>query len=350
MNKRSKLIVVSIGVVVVGIVAYRILPGGAATDGRRQSLPLVKTQKPVRESVTYKLQFTGDMVAERQANIYSKVGGNLDRVYVDIGSLVRAGQLLALIDTTELYQQYQQASATYENARANYQRTKELSEQNLVAKQEIDNADAVLKVARANYELVSTKLSYAHVTAPFSGFITKRYLDPGALVTASTTSLFTLMDLGAMKVTVNVLEKDIPRIKEGKQAQVTVDAYPGREFTGVVARYSEAVDLSTRTMGVEVDIPNRDRLLKPGMFARVTIHVDEHHNALTVPTQALFSDDRGTYVFIAVNDTAKRLAVRVGAEQNNRTEILTGLTGSEDIITVGQQFVKADGPVSVQAQ
>jgi membrane fusion protein, multidrug efflux system len=348
MNKRTKLIIVVAVCVAGAAVVFRILTGNAASDAHRQTAPLVKTQKPSRENISYTLHFTGDMVAVRQASIYAKVSGNLERVYVDIGAAVRVGQLLALIDTTELYQQYQQATATFENARANYQRTKELSEQNLVARQEIDNADAAMKVARANFDLASTRLGYARITAPFHGYITKRFLDPGALVNASSTSLFSLMDLDAMKVNINVLEKDIPLIKEGTGAKVTVDAYPTQEFDGIVKRYAEAVDLSTRTMAVEVDIPNRDHLLKPGMFARVSLVVDEHSDMITVPTSSILSDNEGTFVFLARDDKARRIPVNIGIEQNERTEILKGLSGDEDIITTGQQFVKDGGPVSVQ--
>ena len=348
MTKKTKTILVVCATILVAFLAYRFVAGNTAADSRRQSLPLVKVEKPVRQTVRRILQFTGDMVAVRQASIYSKVDGNLERVFVDIGAQVQAGQTLAMIDTTLLFQQYQQAAATYENASANYRRTKELSEQNLVAKQDIDNADAAAKVARAACDLAATRLGYARITAPFSGFITKRYLDPGSLVTANNVNLFMLMDLNAMKVIVNVLEKDIPLIKEGKGAQVTVDAYPDKEFAGVVKRYAEAVDLTTRTMAVEIDVPNRDRLLKPGMFARVTLVVDEHMNALTIPTAAVLSDDKGSYVFITTNDTAKRLAVSPGTEQNSRTEILAGLTGDESVITTGQQFVRDGSPISIQ--
>jgi membrane fusion protein (multidrug efflux system) len=288
------------------------------------------------------------MAAVRQASIYSKVDGNLERVLVDIGSQVHMGQTLAMIDTTLLFQQYQQAAATYENASANYRRTKELSEQNLVAKQDIDNADAAAKVAKAAFDLAATRLGYARIAAPFPGIITKRYLDPGSLVTANNVNLFMLMDLSAMKVIVSVLEKDIPLIKEGKDAQVTVDAYPGKEFVGVVKRYAEAVDLSTRTMAVEIDVPNRDRLLKPGMFARVILIVDQHPNAITIPTAAVLSDDKGSYVFITMNNTARRTPVSLGVEQNSRTEILAGLTGNESVITTGQQFVRDGSPISIQ--
>lgn len=348
MTKRARIILVACASVLVVFLAYRFLAGNTAGESRRQSLPLVKIEKPVRQSVKYALQFTGDMVAVGQASIYSKVDGNLERVLVDIGSQVQAGQTLATIDTTLLFQQYQQAAATYENASANYRRTKELSEQNLVAKQDIDNADAAAKVAKAAFDLAATRLGYARITAPFSGFITKRYLDPGSLVTANNVTLFMLMDLNAMKVVVSVLEKDIPLIKEGKAAQVTVDAYPDREFVGVVKRYAEAVDLSTRTMAVEVDVPNRDRLLKPGMFARVTLVVDVHPNAITIPTAAILSDDKGSYVFTTTNDTAKRIPVSLGTQQNSRTEILAGLTGDESVITTGQQFVRDGSPISIQ--
>jgi len=350
MKKRNRIILFVAACVIAVAVVFRIFSGNASSDGRRQSLVLVAVQKPARQTVTYALQFTGDMAALRQASIYSKVDGNLERVYVDIGSAVGAGQILALIDTTLLYQQYQQAAATFQNAQANYRRTKELSEQNLVAKQEIDNADAAAKVARAAYELASTRLGYARITSPFSGYITKRSLDPGALVTANNMSLFMLMDLDAVKVVVNVLEKDIPLIKEGKQARVTVDAYPGQEFAGTIRRFAEAVDLSTRTMPVEVDIANRNHLLKPGMFARVTLIVDEHRNSITVPTQSVLSDDNGSFVFITMNDTARRLPVVVGLEQNSRTEILKGLAGDENIVTTGQQFVKDGSQVSIQGE
>ena len=349
MSSKNRIILIVVACAVVAVAVFKILSGNGSSDPRRQALPLVKTQKPTRKSVFYRLQFDGDMVPVRQANIYAKVGGSLESVNVDIGTPVQAGQVLAMIDTTELYQQYQQMYATFENARINYQRSKDLSEQNLVAKQDADNAEATLKVARANYDLAATRLGYAAITAPFSGYITKRLLDPGALVNANTTSLFWLMDLNMMKVMVNVLEKDIPLMKEGKQAQVTVDAYPGREFVGIVKRYAQAVDVSTRTMAVEVDVQNSDHLLKPGMFARVTLVVSEHQDALTVPTQATLSDNRGSYLFVAVKDTARRIGINTGMEQDSLIEIVKGLSGDENIITTGQQFVRDGGAISIQA-
>ena len=327
---------------------YRFVKGGAASDTRRVPAPLVRVELPHKETVVNALSFTGDILPIQQANIYSKVNGNLEKLYVDIGMHVRENQLLALIDTTELYQQYQQAAATYENARLTYERNKDLFGQNLIAHQDLDNAEASMKVSKGAYDNAFTRLRYAYIEAPFEGYITKRFFDQGANVTSNNTSLFVLMDMQAMKLTIDVLEKDIPLVTQGKMAHLTVDAFPGREFVGTVTRLSQAVDLSTRTMEVEIDIPNKDHLLKPGMFAHVSLVVREQPNSLTLPTVALATDDKGPYVFVVDGNVAHRKGITAGIEQNTRTQILSGISEKDQVITVGQQFVKDGGTVTIQ--
>ncbi len=349
MKRRTKLIIIVIFILVVlALIIGRILMSSSAPDTRRQNIPLVKLESPRQEAVATKLEFTGDVVAVQQAGIFSKVTGNLEKNFVDMGTEVRRNQVLALIDTTELYQQYQQASATYQNARLTYKRSKELSEQNLVARQDLDNAEATMKVSAAAFDAATTRLGYARISAPFAGTITRRYLDAGALVTTSNSTLFTLMDLNTMKITISVLERDIPLVTRGKKATITVDAFPGRTFMGDITRLSEAVDPSTRTMAIEIDIPNPDHSLKPGMYAKVVLVVDERPHALTVPTIAVMKDDKGFFVYTAVGDTARKVPVTAGVEQDARTEITSGLREDQPIITTGQQFVRDGGPISVQ--
>ncbi len=349
MKKYRPYIVIGIIVIVLGgVVAVKILSGNSGTDTRRQSIPLVKVEQPSRQTVSYRLDFNGNVTAIQQADIFSKVSGNLERLYTDMGNMVRRNQLLAVIDSTELNQQVQQMSATYYNARINYTRNKKLYEQKLVAKQDLDNAEALMKVAEANYETAKTRLSYARITAPFGGVITRRFLDEGALVATTNSTLFTLMDLDSLKVIVNVLEKDVPQITKGKKAKIVVDAFPGKEYEGIITRLSDAVDLSTRTMAIEIGVPNKDHNLKPGMFATVTLTISDHQNAVTVPTEAVLNDNNGTFVYILQNNTAKRNPVQIGIEQNTRTEILTGLSGTESVITMGQQLVRDGGTVTLQ--
>ncbi|MGE5352978.1 MAG: efflux RND transporter periplasmic adaptor subunit [Acidobacteriota bacterium] len=342
MNKRTKWIIIAAAAVVVIFIGFRIFSGSRqqATQAPRQMAPLVRISRPQRQDVTYTLRYTGDIAAVQQANIFSKVSGNVERMYVDIGAYVRRNQILAVIDSTELFQQFEQALATYNNNKINFNRTKQLFQQNLIARQELDNADAALKVAGANFATAQTRLSYAKVTAPFSGYITKRFLDRGALVQPGSSTLYTIMDLDSVKIVVNVLEKDIPAIARGKKAIIKVDAFPGRQFEGTISRVNQAIDLTTRTLAIEIIIPNRDGALKPGMYAEVNIIAAQHRNAITVPTQAVMHDEKGNFLYLFDNGRAKRNDIQTGADENGQTEVTTGLSDSASVITVGQQFLK----------
>lgn len=346
--KKRRVYFAILGVVVVlavALVVIRIVGRRPASTSRRQNVPIVRVEQPVRETVTYTLESTGDVVSQQQASVVGKVNGTLEQVNVNLGDRVSREQLLAVIDAPELGQQVQQAAATLFTARADYERSRQLLNQNLTTSQEFENAEALMKVAEANYQSAQTRLGYARVTAPFAGTITRRYVDPGAIVTANATTLFTLMDLDNLKVVVNVLEKDVPLVKVGAEAVITADALPEESLSGRVGRLSEAVDPATRTMPVEVFVSSRARRLKPGMYATVSLALAEHPNALTVPTQAVLKDAGGAFVYTIASDTARRVPVQVGLEQSGRTEVVSGLSGAENVITTGQQYVKNGGAV-----
>jgi RND family efflux transporter MFP subunit len=340
--------ILAVIIVLCGIAGYRLSQRHKPAATRGSDAPVVQVSEPVRQDLRQVLEFTGDIVAIKEAGIFSKVSGNVEQVLVNIGSPVHENQLLALIDTTELSQAYEQASATYLNAKLTFDRTKDLYNQNLAAKQDYDNAEAALRVAQAARDGAATRLAYARITAPFSGVITRRYLDPGALVSPGSTTLFTLMSLDSVKVIINVLERDIPRVSIGMPTRIAVDAYPGRDFQGVVTRLSQAVDPATRTMTVEIDIPNREHTLKPGMFARVVLVLGEHRHAMMLPETAVLKDDKGNYVYVVRADTAYRQAVQTGLVQDSHTEILSGLSDSSRVVVTGQQFARDRSPVVIQ--
>ena len=344
----KSILMVIVVLVIVLIIVMRINSIKTDTAAPRQDVVLVKLEKPLRHTMTEELQYNGDIRAIQQANIFSKVGGNLERVYADIGQAVKKDQLLAQIDSTDYYQQNIEARASYDNAKLNYERTKELLQQNLLAQEDLDNAETGMKIAAANYEIANTQLHNTRIRAPFSGFITSRYLDPGALVEPQNAVLFTLMDLDKVRVIINVLEKDTPLIPDLKQATIVADALPDRIFKGMIARYSEAIDLSTRTMAVEINIENKNHTLKPGMFATVTLVVSQYKDAISLPSAAVQTDANGRFVFTVENNMAKRITVKEGLEKDNRIQIVDGLSGKESIITTGQQFVRDGSPVKVQ--
>ena len=349
MFKRRIVIPVGLAALLILVAVYKILGDRSSSDTRRQNVATVTIEHPQHERIIQRIQLTGDVIPVQQANIFAKVSGTLDQVYVNIGAIVKSGQLLALIDTTELVQQVEQMAATFYNARATYLRTKQLLEGNLVSKQDLDNAEALMKVAEANYDNARTRLGYARISAPFGGTITKRFMDPGGVVTTPTNAtLFSLMDYDTVKVVVNILEKDIPLVHIGTPAVVSVDAYPGREQRGMVARLSQAIDLSTRTMQAEIDIPNQTFTLRPGMYANVVLIVAERPNQITVVTEALLRDDNGYYLYTVQNHAAHRVNLTLGVEQGGRTEVIDGLKGDESVIVMGKQLVKDGGEVKVQ--
>jgi membrane fusion protein (multidrug efflux system) len=347
---RKTIVIAFLGVLFVGFVLFRISQRESSDEGSRRPAPLVATVKPTRENLVRTLTYNGDVLPFQQAYIFAKVTGTLERVYVDMGDFVRQGKLLATIDSTELVQQVLQTSATYQNALVNYNRTKDLAVQNLLAKQDLDNAKAAMEVAKANYDNAVTKLSYARITAPFSGIITKRNLDPGAVVTSNNSTLFTLMDLERVKVTTAIPENDVPTLERVKSAQVTVDALPDRVFRGEVSRLSQAVDLNTRTMPIEIDIENASHELKPGMFAAVALSAEEHKNVLVLPIQAVLTDDQGQFVFVAEGGKVKKDYVKPGWEINNQFEITGGLAGNEDVVVSGQQQLRDGVAVRIVGQ
>ena len=146
--KKSTIGIACGGLLLIALVAWKIVGGAATDDARRQNAPLVQVEAPLKQTVVSTLKFTGDVLPIKQANIFSKVNGNLERIYSDMGAFVREGQMLALIDTTVLSQQFQEKAATFTNTTLNYNRSKELLEKNLISKQEFDNSEAAMKVAR----------------------------------------------------------------------------------------------------------------------------------------------------------------------------------------------------------
>lgn len=361
MNKHRKRVLIGVSsVAVIFALLIYLRMRANADDPIKNSMPVptVVVSNPQRGSISRTIQFTGNIDAYETANIYPKVSGNLEDEFVNIGDYVQKGRLLALIDTT-IYSQnvsqargtYMQAEATLANAKITYERNKSLLEQNLIAKQDLDNSETAYKVAQAQeqaaaatYKNAVTQLSYCKILATFDGYITRRYFDPGVYVTTSTnaqgSTLFLLSEIQRVKIMVNVLEDDIQYLRNVSTADVTVDAYPNQVFKGRITRVSQQFDLATRTMPVEVDLDNPQHLLKPGMFANINLVLARDNNALILPTQDIMRDDTGSYVYTLLKDSAVRKTyIKIGISQDNRNEILAGITDSDPIISVGQDLV-----------
>ncbi len=352
MNKKLRTILIAVIVLIVGFIVFRLItmkPPAA----KKQPTPPVVVALPEHTDVIYKLEYDGDVIPVLQAYVFSRVSGLLQAIYTDMGKRVRRNQLIALIDTSEAYQMAMQSEAAYYNAKATEVREQDLFNKHLAAQQDLDNAVATLRSDEATYQANKVLLDYCKIYSPFDGWITKRWLDPGSVVTSnpivgnSNSSIFTVMDIDTVKIDINVLDRDIAKIPQVNKSIATIDVIPGRQYPAFITRTAQAVTTTTRTMPVEIVIPNKDESIKPGEFARVTLVLGENPDAITVPTEAVLRDNNGTYVYVVQDTIAKRRNVTTGVTQNDRLEIVSGLDGTERVIVIGQTFVHPNGKVIV---
>jgi membrane fusion protein, multidrug efflux system len=363
-TKKKSIYLFIVLIIIIAFVALKI----ASSSGEKRGIPqpLVVKGNALRGVITNSLTFTGDIMPIQQAAIYSKVSGNLEKIMVDIGSFVSQNQVLAVIDTTIYaqnlklaYANYLQADVTYQNNKINYERNKKLFEQNLIAKQDLENSKTTMDASMAqkeavyaNYSNALTQLGYCKVTAPFSGIITKRFFDQGAYINSSggspNSSLFVLMNVSQLKSYLNIPEKNVPLLDKVTGVQVTADALPNEKFNAKIKKISEAVDLTTRTMQIEIDIENSNKTLKPGMFANITLILDKKENTLILPNQVVLDDDKGNFVYILKPDsTVEKRYVKVGIKQDTKVEVLSGITETDPVVFIGQSLVRNKMKVKV---
>jgi len=377
MNPVKQHPIVTLGVIifsaVTALVVFR-LNSGARTDSKQTRVITVATVTPLKQDLGIRLEYTADITPNQLVNVFSRVDGYILKIHVDKGDWAKANQLIVEIDHTDYLHAVNQAKANLASARAKViqqdtavrntkltlDRMEALIKDQFVSQQDVDTAlvnyDAAvaalaslraqvtqMEVALAQAE---TNLAYSYIRTPFSGYIAERNLDPGAYVTGTTAStstttrgILSLHDIESVRTLIEVVEKDVPLVKIGQKAEVRAEAYPDRVFEGRVTRIVQALNRATRTMTVEVDLPNKDHMLKGGMFARVEVLVGVHPSAVQIPLDAVTRLEENQYVYVVQNGAAHKVPVEVGSRIENRIEVTKGLTGSEQVIVSGKDLV-----------
>jgi len=369
-------------VAVVALVALR-LSSGAKSDPRKNRILTVGPMSPIKQDLDVRLTYTADLIPNQLVNIFSRVDGYIAKIYVDKGDLVKANQLLVEIDHTDYVHAVNQAKANLLSAKAKVvqqeaavrnaaltlDRMQALIKDQFVSQQDLDtalvNRDAALALQdslRAQVQQMDvalaqavTNLAYASIRAPFAGYIAERNLDPGAYVSGTTASTSTMSrgilsvhDVETVRTLIEVVEKDVPLVKVGQRADVRAEAYPNEVFEGTVTRIVQALNRATRTMTVEVDLPNKDHRLKGGMFARVEVLVGKHPQAIQIPLDAVSRLEESQYVYVVKDGKAHQVPVELGARAENRVEVVKGLTGDEQVIVSGKDLVSEGAAVQTQ--
>jgi RND family efflux transporter MFP subunit len=324
-----------------------------AKETEQESIPTVAVVHPVAEKPDEELVLPGTMQAYEESPIYARTNGYLLRWYKDIGSRVKKGDLLADIDTPEVDQELMQARATRQQivaqldlAKINADRYVNLRKTDSVSQQEADQqtsgyeqAVANLAAADANVRRLEELESFKHVYSPFNGVLTKRTVDPGALINAGVSGaagkeLFDVAQYDPLRVYVSVPQSYAPSIKVGMDAVVTLQEYPGQKFRGTVARTAEAIDPATRTLLTEVDVPNKQGQLLPGSFGEVHFRVGLNAQKVTLPVNTMLFRQEGAQVAVVGSDGKVQLRpIAIGRDYGATLEILGGV-GVDDRVVI----------------
>jgi len=336
-----------------------------AENVRSSLIPLVTAIHPKGGAAAQAIELPGNTEAFTEAPIYARTSGYLKQWYLDIGAHAKRGQLLAEIETPELDQQLQQAESELKTAQANLQlaqitatRWLYLLKTNVISKQETDQAVSDLNAKRATADSAEANVrrlqklqEFEHIYAPFDGIITARNTDVGALIQNGDNTvpqqLFHLAAVDKLRVYISVPEVYASAVKSGEMVTLTLDAFPGETFTGTLVRDSGSIDLTSRTLKVEVDVDNPTGRLLPGAYAFVHLKVPAPPGAVTVPTNTLLFRSEGLRVAVVRNGRANLVPVTIGHDYGSTVEVMSSLTADDAVIIDPSDSILDASPVQI---
>jgi RND family efflux transporter MFP subunit len=337
----------SLGVTFGFLVAFAVLHHSqhpTASDGEEgvaaapQTLRAVAVYPVKLRDLTREMTLSAELRPYDVVNVYAKVSGYLKSILVDYGSRVHAGEVVAALELPEQEADVARSNAAYRLAKLDYERIRSVvrAQPGLIAQADVDKARSVYEITKSQNEQARSLLDYGVITAPFDGIVTKRYVDPGALIqqgTASSTQaepIVQIADAYRLRLVIETPESVVPEIHVGTPVEVKIQA-TGEIVHANVVRFSYDVHEDTRTMHTEVDIPNADLHLKPGMYASVALVLDARRAVPSVPVQALSTDKDPSVWMIDAHDEVQRRRVRIGMQTPNWVEILSGLAPGERV-------------------
>lgn len=284
--------------------------------------------------------YTANVEAYAKNNIAPQSPSRIQKIYVEVGDFVRAGQIVAKMDEVSL----NQSKLSMANDSLEYSRIKKLYEQGGVSKSDFDAMELKYNVTRSQYQNL---LENTILRSPVSGVITARNYDQGDMYGGS--PIYVVEQITPVKLYVGISEMDYTRVKKNDTVTLTADALPGKTFTGRIARIYPTIDAATHTFTAEVNVANRDRLLRPGMYARVTVNFGSNHS-IVVPDDCVVKQQGSGVrsVFVLQNDnTVKEIVVTLGRHFGTEYEILSGVAEGDKVVVKGQASLKNGSKVNV---
>lgn len=294
---------------------------------------------------TYKT--TAVLEAKSESKVTNKVTGMIKSVLVEEGMLVKQGQILAEIDDESYQLEFEKASIDLESATAEYNRSKPNKGKQLISAKDLEKLEFLVKSRHNQQKITAIKVRDSKVRAPISGVIASRSVKAGNMTSSADSEMFHIVALNTLQGVVYLPEAQMNAVHLGQKASLNFPANDDKSISAKISLISPIIDTKSGTFKVTLQVDNNTGMLKPGMFAKVALTLDEHKNVAVVPLKALLITDSETSLFVIEDNKAKKIVVETGYEEGGLVEILTPLATNTQIVIVGQQSLKKDSLVTV---
>lgn len=311
-------------------------------------IPTVEIVNPKERTFTAAINIIGTAKPNRIVKLHAMESGYVQKMYKDIGDVVKAGEVIARLENPELNRNAQKQKALKEAKRSIYDRLSGIADKTpaLTSLDQVEMSKAEYEGALAEYNATADRIGFLKVKSPFNGVVTKRHVDKGALVQsgiaeAGAMPLVEVMELDIIRLAVSLPESDVSAVDIGTEVAVIFPELPGEVFEASVSRISRALNPRSKTMDIEIDIQNPEFKIKPGMYARVNMQISSRENVLSVPNTALIVYQDDFFIYVVDNGIVKRVSIRRGLDNKDYFEILdAGIKSTSQIITRGKNLVE----------
>ncbi len=319
--------------------------GASAQDQNSAAVP-VEAAKVVAAPLSEQVTAIGTLLSDEAVTVSSEIPGRVKEIHFQEGQPIEKGAPLFTLDDSVYQAQLADADARFKLAEQTHKRTAQLFSNKYATAQSADESTSNLAVNAAAVELARVQLEKAHIVAPFAGIVGLRHVSVGEYITAGQ-ALVNLEAIDPVKADFRVPEKFLPAIRVGQTIRIKVDAFPEDSFEGKVYAIDPRLDVAGRSLLVRALVPNKDKRLRPGLFARVTVLLQLKEDALSVPEQAIVPQGDSQFVFKIVDGKVQLTKVVTGTRREGRVEIVEGLSAGDEVVTAGQLKIRDGSAVSV---
>lgn len=329
------------------------LAWGGYSFWRSKAKPKTPPQMPAVKVITYelvpvkfveKINAIGTLEADDSTLIRAEVTGKVAKKAFKEGQPTKEGDLILAIEDDSYKQAVDRAQASFELAKLTYNRNLELQKSGAVALQAKDESESKVKITEADYEIAKIRLDMTQIKAPFDGIVGTSNISIGDYLNIGD-PIVNITAIDPLEMEFNVPQKYLSNIKDEAPVILTTDAWPDKEFSGNVYAINPQIDIDTRNITIKALIPNKDGLLRPGMFAYVNVGIAKKDNALMVPEEALIPSGELMTVIKVVDNKAQTAKIKIGARQNGMVEVIEGLNPGDVVISAGNLKVRDGVPV-----